>query len=175
MAKRIFTFSQATWTQSNRGSVTLTGCFMAVSGAATTQVVDILEILISGMSTASTVAGFTLGYASTLESAVGGSALAAPAADGPEMVNATALATLVKTFTAASTTMPTPSNATTLPVLNVGLNTFGGIIRWNAAPTQQWTQVGNAVNGGESILWNDGSYQSAGACAANAHIIYEPY
>jgi len=65
--------------------------------------------------------------------------------------------------------------------INVGLNTFGGIIRWNAAPTQQFTLIGNAifaagppVTFGQAILLN----MSAGTGAsttANVHIIYEPY
>jgi hypothetical protein len=58
--------------------------------------------------------------------------------------------------------------------LNLALNLFGGIVRWNATPTQQWQIIGNTAPGGESVLWN--SATAGGSTGlANAHIIYEPY
>jgi hypothetical protein len=98
-----------------------------------------------------------------------------PNADGPMLVNATALVSgsTVVAYTAA-TTGPIPNAANTLPRLSLALNSFGGIFRWNAAPTQQWTSVGNAVNGGESVLYNSSSANGV-TTPVNAHIIYEPY
>ena len=84
------------------------------------------------------------------------------------------LSPVVVVFNAASTTGVTPSNVVTNADLNLGLNMFGGILRWNAAPTQQWTQIGNAVNAGESVLYNSSS-ASGVTTVVNAHIIYEPY
>ena len=133
-----------------------------------------MEFLISGTASAATVGGFTTAYSSTLAAAT--LSVGAAGSDGPMVVNATALASPVVTHTASTTTGPTPSSAQTLPKLNLGLNVFGGIIRWNAAPTQQWTMIGNAVNSGETVLWNDTTFQgSVTGVAANAHIIYEPY
>ena len=173
MAKRVFTNGGVTYTASAVNAAATQ--WMAVKGAAATQIVDVLEVLISGMATASTVAGFVLSHVSTLESAAGGSVLAGAASDGPEVVTATAIASPVVVFVAASTTGPVPTASTTLPRLNLGLNAFGGIIRWNAAPTQQWTQVGNGVNGGESCLFNSSSHGGSGGAQASSHIIYEPY
>lgn len=173
MAKRIFTTGGSTmiWTPSAHGSAAASSCFMAAKGGATTQIIDVLEVMISGMATASTVAAMMLAYSSTL--GITPTALASPGSDGPLVVNATAISSVVVTYFAAGTG-PVPSNSVTLPKLNLGLNLFGGIIRWNAAPTQQWTQVGNAVSGGETVLWNSSTHGGS-AGLANAHIIYEPY
>jgi hypothetical protein len=171
MAKRIFTTGALTFTASAHGSAAATSTFMAVKGGSTTQIIDLLEVLVSGMATASTVAGMMVAYSSTL--GITPTALASPGSDGPMVVNSTALASVVVTYFAAATG-PVPSNSATLPKLNLGLNLFGGIIRWNAAPTQQWTQIGNAVNGGESVLWNSSTHGGSSGLA-NAHIIYEPY
>ena len=170
MAKRVFAAPNSTWTATAHGAAAT--AWMGVKGANTTQIIDCLEFLISGMATASTLGGFTTAYSSTLAAAT--LSVAAGGSDGPMVVNATGLSATVVVHSASTTTGPTPSNSATLPKLNLGLNLFGGIIRWNAAPTQQWTMVGNGVNGGETVLWNDTTFQGATG-AANAHIIYEPY
>ena len=175
MAKRVFAYTNASWTATAHGSVATNNNYMCVRGPTTSGtlvVCDTLEILISGNASASIIGGFVYAYSSTLGATP--TALAAPGSDGAMMLNASALANVMITYFTA-TTAPTPSNAATLAKLNLGLNLFGGIIRWNAAPTQQWTQVGNAANGGESILFNCSTFQGASAGAASAHIIYEPY
>jgi hypothetical protein len=170
MAKRIVTNVASTWAPTATAAAATT--FTALKGGAAAQIVDILEVLISGMATSSVVGAFQTAYSSTL----GGTPVTppvAPGSDGPMLVNATALSSPVITYNSA-TTGPTPASSNTLPKLNLGLNMFGGIIRWNAAPTQQWTQVGNATNGGETVLWNSSTAGGASG-AANAHIIYESY
>jgi hypothetical protein len=171
MAKRIFTVNIPTFAATAHGVAATTSQFMAIKGGTTTQIIDLLEFMVSGMSTASAVGGVVVAYSSTL--GITPTALASPGSDGPMVVNATALASVVIPYFAAGTG-PVPSSAVTLPKLNLSLNFFGGIVRWNAAPTQQWTQVGNAVNSGESVLWNSSTHGGASG-AANAHIIYEPY
>src|SRR4030095_11524493 len=171
MAKRIFTTGSLTFTASAHGSAAGTSNFMAVKGGGTTQVIDVLEILVSGMATASTVAAMMLAISSTV--GVTPTALASPGSDGPLVNPATALSTVVVTYFAAATG-PIPSSSATLPKLNLSLNLFGGTIRWNARPTQQWTRGGTAVHGGESVLWNSTTHGGSSGLA-NAHIIYEPY
>ncbi|SRR5260221_7677064 len=173
MAKRIFDRPGQTWAPTATGAAATN--WMSVTGGATTQVIDILEVLISGTAAASAILATGVRLASTL--AATPTALAAPATDGPLNASSTALATLaVMGF--AATTGPFPSAAATVAGLNLGLNAFGGIIRWNAAPTQQWTQVGSAVVGsgvgGQSVLWNNSGPGGQSTTAA-AHIIYEPY
>lgn len=171
MAKRIFTSAGLTFGATAAGAVTVTSQFMGVKGGSATQVIDVLEILISGKATASTVAAIELARASTLETTP--TTLAAPHSDGPMHFATAALAAPVVTFVAAAT-MPIPSNTVTDAHLNLGLNLFGGIIRWNASPTQQWTIIGNTAPGGESVLWNS-STAGGSSGLADAHIIYEPY
>jgi len=170
MAKRIITNVAQTWAPT-ANNVAATQ-FIATKGGSTTQVIDWLEMLLSGMATSSIPMSIQVAYSSTL--GLTPSAIALPNADGPMLVNATALANVVVAYTAAATG-PTPNAAATLPRMNLGFNAFGGILRWNAAPTQQWTMVGNAVNGGETVLLADSSAGQSGSGALNAHVIYEPY
>ena len=173
MAKRIFDHPGQTWAPTATGAAATN--WMALKGGATTQIIDVLEVLISGTAAASAILATGMRLSSTLGATP--TAIAAPATDGPMNVSATALASTVIPYFAA-TTGPFPSAAATVAALNLGLNAFGGIIRWNAAPTQQWTQVGNAVVGsgvgGESVLWNNSGPGGQSTTAA-AHIIYEPY
>jgi len=170
MAKRVVSNVNQVWSAVADGTAQTQ--FIAIKGGSTTQIIDCLEFLLSGMATASQVAATRVAYSSTL-GATPTTPPALPNADGPMLVNATALANTVVAYTAA-TTGPIPNAANTFPRLNLGLNAFGGIIRWNAAPTQQWTSVGNAVNGGETVLYNSSS--SGGSNAnLNAQVIYEPY
>jgi hypothetical protein len=88
--------------------------------------------------------------------------------------SATALASPAVPYFAAGTG-PQASASATVPRLNLSLNLFGGIIRWNAAPTQQITLVGNAASTGSFVLYNNSTQGTGVTGVANAHIIYEPY
>ena len=172
MAKRVFAFPNSAWAGTAHGAAATS--WMGLKGANATQIIDCLEFMISGTAGAQAVGGFTTAYSSTLAAAT--LSVGAAGSDGPMVVNATALSATVIPHTASTTTGPTPSSAAALPKLNLGLNVFGGIIRWNAAPTQQWTMIGNLANGGETVLWNNTTFQGAlTGVSANAHIIYEPY
>jgi hypothetical protein len=180
MAKRVFSTVNMSWIASASGAAITsptTPQWMAIKGGNGTAIIDILEILISGLASASTLGGFLFSRVTALESAAGGAALttsAPKASDGVENPSAQAITNPVVVFNAASTTGPTPSNVITNADLNLGLNMFGGIIRWNAAPTQQWWVVGNTTTTGESILYNSSSAGGATGLAS-AHILYEPY
>jgi hypothetical protein len=173
MAKRIFNTYAQSWTASAAGSaIAAAATYMALIGGSTTQIVDIDEVLISGTAAASTIGAFELVPASTLET--GARSNSAIATDGSMIVNASALSSPAIAFNTAATTQPTPSSSSTVPRVNLTLNTFGGIIRWNAAPTQQVTMIGNALNLGEFVLYNSSTGNGV-TTTANAHIIYEPY
>ena len=176
MAKRLFTALAQTYTgQAAGGANNLTNAtYMGLRGGAATQVVDVLEVLISGRDTSSQVAAFVLNRSSTV--AATPTALAAPNSDGGENPNITALvAGSVAVSFVAATTGPIADNTTTSSKLNLALNTFGGILRWNAAPTQQWWIIGNAATAGETLLFNFVTGGGAASVLANAHILYEPY
>ncbi len=171
MAKRLFTTAGLTFTASAAGSVTTTSAYMAVKGGSATQLIDVLEIMFSGKVGTSTVVGLVFKRASTLETTP--TALAAPHSDGPMHPATAALAAPAVTFVAAST-QPTPSNTVTDATLQLGLNGFGGIVRWNAAPGQQWSILTATAPGGESVLFNSSTHGGV-TCAGDGHIIYEPY
>jgi hypothetical protein len=171
MAKRLFTSAGLSFVASAAGAQAGTNNFMALKGGSTTQLIDVLEVLVSGKAAASVVGAFYLARVSTLETTP--TAIAAPHSDGPMNPATAALAAPAVPFVAAATP-PTPSNTATDAKLQLGMNAFGGQFRWNAAPTQQWSMLGNTNPLGESILWN--SSTGGGATAAgDAHIIYEPY
>ena len=173
MAKRIFNTYNQSWTASAANSaIASAATYMSIVGGNTTQVCDILEVAVSGLASASTIGAFELVPASTL--GTGSSSISAIGTDGPMNVNATALATTMIPANTYATTQPTPSSATTVPRLNLTINMFGGIFRWNAAPTQQITIVGNATSTGNVVLYNSSTGGGATG-SANAHIIYEPY
>jgi len=173
MAKRVFSTSNVTFVAQAAGSIiTNASSYMGLRSTLAGQLVDILEILISGMGSASTIAAMQYGRQSTNSATE--TALAAPNSDGGEFPGITALATIITTYITA-TTQPIPSNAAGDAKLIMGLNTFGGILRWNAAPTQQFQHVGSTAPGAAGILMNNSATTGAANALANAHIIYEPY
>lgn len=171
MAKRTFTAQGQTFTAQATGATLTNATYMGLQGGNTTQIVDILEIFMNGMASASAVSGMVFLPASTAPTTP--TALASPNSDGPNVINATALSTTVTTYVAAATG-PQASASTTVPKIIVGANFFGGVVRWNAAPTQQIQSIGNAVNAGSWLLFNSSTGGGASG-AANCHIIYEPY
>jgi hypothetical protein len=171
MAKRLFTIKGQTFNAA-ADNVALTSVIFMALKAQSNQLVDVLEIKISGMAASGVLGGFKLARASTLETTP--TALStASASDGFMFPNASALGSSVTTFIAAATG-PIGSQAVTDAVLDFGLNGFGGIIRWNAAPTQEWKIQGTAAPGIESVFYNS-STAGGTNCAANVHIMYEPY
>jgi hypothetical protein len=179
MAKRVFATQNVIGPLNPLGSAATTLTFMSIkipSGGAAAALVDILEVLISGNASSSNIGGFFLVRSSTLSTGAA-TALANPNSDGLLLPSGSALAAanVITSAITFATTMPTLSSAGTDAKLNLGLNAFGGIIRWNAAPTQQWQLSGVSASGAESVLSNiTGGNAQAGA-TANAHIIYEPY
>jgi hypothetical protein len=172
MAKRLL-FVSGSFAATAAGAAATNNGLLSIVGGSTTQNIDILECLVSGMAAASALGGFVLTRQTSL--GVGGiNALASPNSDGAMDPNTAALAAAPVTSAGYVTTQPTPSNVATDAHLNLGLNSFGGILRWNAAPFQQWQQYGNAVTIGASILYNSTSYFGATA-NASAHIMYEPH
>jgi hypothetical protein len=176
MAKRIFATQGAIGGLNPLGSAAATGTFMSLlipSTSATAALCDVLEVLLSGTAAASAIGGFFLVRASTLATGTV-TTLVNPNSDGGMLASITALAQVVGASIAFGTTQPTLSSAVTDAKLNLGLNTFGGIIRWNAAPTQQWQLSGVAAPGAQSVLSNI-TGGGAQATTVNAHILYEPY
>ena len=172
MAKRIFFAGGQTYTAQAFTTGLTNATYMALRGASGTQLIDILEIKVTGMATASAVGAMLLCRASTVD--VGPTALASPNSDGPMHPATAALAAPPVSLVAQGTTAPQASAVTSDGKVDCGLNFFGGIYRSNFAPTQQFSILGQTADLGEVILFNSSTAGGANG-AANAHIIYEPY
>jgi hypothetical protein len=130
------------------------------SGAAGVQA-RINEVYIGGEDTASTPTSMILARTSTISVgalSVGNTALLD--------VNSTAPGTLPSWGSTAATTFPQRSS--TLYLLQLSLNTFGGISRWQARYGEEITVQGTTATAGEVILSS-----KTGAGKTSGHIIYE--
>jgi len=171
MAKRIFSaraLTSGTGTAAN--TLLTTSQYLALKGGSSTQLIDVLEVKITGYAGSSAPALFELARVQTVETTPTALTVAT-ASDGPAHPSTAALAAAPVTFIAAST-QPTTSNAATDTKLDLGLNLFGGIIRWVAAPGAQYSQLGNTATLGESALY---TFSGSTSGTFSASIIYEPF
>lgn len=169
MAKR--SFSAATWTPTATADTTnlANSTFMSIGASGATAGLNVLEIYIGGQASASSINIMQFARDSTLVATP--TALAAPNSDGPLDSRTAALAAVPITAVQAGTA-PQRSAATTAARLSLSLNVFGGIVRWVAAPGEEWGITGVTVNISESSL-SAFTGGSAGLCGA--HIVYEPF
>lgn len=168
MACRIF--QAVNWTPTATADTTALagGTYMAIKGGSGTQQIDVHEIVVSGLAGSTAPAIMQMARVSTIETTP--TALAAPNSDGPNHPATAALAAPPVTFVAAATG-PQRSAVTTDARLNLGLNTYGGIAKWNDAFTKPWTILGATADFGESVL---SCYTGTTPGAVSAHFIYEP-
>lgn len=169
MAKRTFAYSNFTPTQQASGGALTSTTYMGLLGGSSTQLTNVLEYYIAGMATSSAPTALCFARCSTI--ATTPTALAAPGTDAPMHPATAALAAPLTEFVAASTG-PIRSAATTDTRIVLGLNAFGGIVRYNAAPGQEFSMLGNTASNGESVL----SSENVGTAGlVNAHIMYETF
>src|SRR5262245_38083805 len=173
MAKRLFTTQGLNFTASAHGAQATGGGYMALIGTAAAQVTDILEVMITGKASASVILATNLARQGTAGTG-GAVTLAAAHSDGPMHPATAALGSPVTVAVDYTTNEVIPSSTTTDAKLNLGMNGFGGIVRWNAAPTQQFTITTTTVPAAGCILWNS-STASGATSLGDAHIIYESF
>lgn len=169
MAKR--NFHATNWTPSATADTTnlANGTFMALQGGTTTQLLNVLEVLINGQATSSAPTILQLAYDSTVMATP--TALAAPNGDGP-MNPATAALAAPPVSAVSAGTSPKRSAATSQGRLELGLNAFGGIMKWNPyTPDMVMSILGNSTTFGEMSL---SAFTGGTVGAISAHIIYEP-
>lgn len=173
MSKRSFSTAGNTWTAVADTVAATANQYMDIVGGAATQLVNIMEVYIGGQATASTVSNFLLARESSVGTG-GLSAVATPFADGPLGNLTTALATTVPVAHSYVTLQPQRAATVTLGRLNLSLNTFGGIVKWTAAPGEEWQILGSIATGVSTML-SCSSANSGANGVAGAHIIYEPF
>jgi hypothetical protein len=166
MAK--WSFSNPTWTATvvgNASTMTANGaCFLLGSS---TLFIRTYEVYLGGQATASAPMIMVLARDSTI--AATSITLGTNGSHAPLSVHSAALAAPA-TPGFSATTMPQRNAA--FHLLQLSYNAFGGIVRWVAAPGEEITQYGVAVNVGEiSLSAHTGSTAST---AMSSHIVYEP-
>jgi len=144
------------------------GTYAALHGGSSTQKLTVLEVMASGFGGASNPTILQLARASNVGATP--TALAAPNSDGALDPSTAALAAPPVSFVAAATG-PQRSAATSDARLDMGLNAFGGIKRWIAAPGAEWIILGNTASAGLSLL---SAFSGGTVGAISSHIIYEP-
>jgi hypothetical protein len=136
--------------------------YHALQGGSATQVIKILEVFIGGQASASSITELLLARDSTVGGtlSVGRTAALDPAT--------AALGAPPVTFNTASTK---PQRSSTLSLLNLSLNAFGGIIRWVAAPYEEIGMLGASASFGEISI---SSLSTGSPGAVGSHMIFEP-
>lgn len=169
MAKRSFQAATFTPTATADNTAMANATYMSIGAGSATQMINVLEIYMGGQASASSIN--IMMFARDLVLAATPTALAAPNGDGPLNGATAALAAPPVTCTAA-TTGPSRTNTATTARLNLSFNTFGGIVRWVAAPGEEWAIIGTTVSISESSL---SAFTGGSAGLMGAHIIYEPF
>lgn len=168
MAKRIFQAPNFTPTATADTTALANSTYMALQGGSATQLMSVLEIMVSGFAGASAPTILQMARCSNVGTTP--TALAAPNSDGPAHPSTAALAAVPVSFVAAAAG-PQRSSATTDARLDMGLNAFGGIKRWVAAPGAEWWILGNTASAGCSVL---SAFTGGTVGAISAHLEYEP-
>lgn len=143
--------------------------YLAIQGGSATQSINVIEVFLGGQSTSSNAMYMQLARDSTAGATI--TALAASNSNGPLNTATAALAAPQSAFVAA-TTEPQRSNSTSLARLNFSFNAFGGIVRWVAAPGEEWQILGSTATAGETSLSN---FTGGATGTLSSHIIYEPF
>jgi hypothetical protein len=166
MAKRIVSVTTLTPTAfADTTNITSADYPFIVQGGTTTQRINILEIYEGGQSGSSTPTFMILSRDSTvgvtntygtgqMDAAMDAStaALAAPPLTG-------------------NTNSTAPQRSSTLHLLNLSFNAFGGIVRWVAPPGEEISLIGNTQPLGEVSF---SAFTGGTPGAAGFHCIYEP-
>src|SRR5262245_35748906 len=165
MSKRVFTAANYTPTATADATSLANNTYQALKGGGATNIVQVIEVMISGLAGSSSPTLMELGRASTLETT--SSSLSSPNRDANMNPSALAQTGLAVAFAGAGTG---PQRSAVDAKLELNLNTFGGIVRWQAAPGEEWWQIGNTAPGGESIL---SAFTGGAVGPVSSHIIYE--
>lgn len=142
--------------------------YMALQGGSSTQMNDIQEVQIIGQAGSSSPTPLLLARDSTVGATL--TALSTPNSNGALHPSVAALGAVPTGFI-ASTTKPQRASSVTLAKLAMAINAFGGILRWLAAPGEEFSILGNTASLGEASL---SCFTGGTPGAISAHFIYEP-
>lgn len=168
MAKRIMSVTtitpSATGDTTNLVDATYPGIIQGGSG---TQRVNVLEVYMGGQAGASAPTFMVLARDSQV--ATGANSNGSGQTDAALDASTAALAAPALTGNTNATNKPQRSS--TLHLLNLSFNAFGGIVRWVAAPGEEISLIGNTASLGEVSL---SAFTGGTPGAMGVHMIYEP-
>lgn len=168
MAKRITAVTSMTPTATADAATPLASATFPciVQGGSGTQRVNVLEIYMGGQAGASSPTYMILARDSTVGVT---NSLGATQTDASLDASTAALAapTLV-----GNTNATPPQRSTTLKLLNLSFNAFGGIVRWVAAPGEEISIIGNTASLGEVSM---SAFTGGTPGALGFHLIYEAF
>lgn len=169
MAKRIVSVTTITPTATadTTNLVDATYPFM-IQGGSATQRNRVWEIYLGGQAGSSTPTYMVLGRDSQV--ATGSNSNGSGQNDASAEAATAALA--LPAFTGNTNATNKPQRSSTLKLLNLSFNAFGGIIRWVAAPEEVIDIVGNTASLGEVSL---SAFTGGTPGAMGAHMVYESF
>jgi hypothetical protein len=169
MAKRSFASNYwTTGTGTADNAQLVSGQYQSLDPGSASQLIQVQEIYVGGLSGASALQNLQFRRTGTAGTG-GATALASPNSDGPLNSFAAAISTAPIAAVAYVTNQPIPTNTTTLARLNLAMNAFGGIVRWVAAPGEEFWMVGTGANQAATLSNNTNSVTGT----VSSHIIYE--
>ena len=169
MAKRIVSVTTMTPTATGDTANLVDATYpFLFQGGSSTQRTNILEVYLGGQAGASTPTFMILGRDSTV--ATGTNTNGTGQTDASLDAATAALGAPVVTGNSNATTKPQRSSS--LHLLNLSFNAFGGIVRWVAAPGEEISIVGNTASLGEISL---SAFTGGTAGLLGAHAIYESF
>jgi hypothetical protein len=157
--------NQPTWTPTavaDTTNFTDTG-YHAIQGGTSTQRINLLEVYMGGQAGASSPSIMIVGRDSTVGATLSVGRFAALDAA------TAALGTNPICFNTATTK---PQRSSTLSLLNLSFNAFGGIVRWVAAPGEEVGMLGNTASLGEVSL---SAFTGGTPGLMGSHFIVEPF
>lgn len=136
---------------------------LIVQGGGSTQRLAVSEIYIGGEATSSAVAIMVAARDSTVAATVS-------AGDTRNALTDAASTAPGTTATVGNSATTDPQRSSTLHLLHLSLNAFGGIVRWVARHAEELTIVGNTASLGEISL---SAFTASSSAASSGHVIYE--
>jgi len=141
--------------------------YLAIQGGTSTQRIRLEEVYLGGQAGSSSPTFMLVSRDSTVGITLSNGTGCTDAAFDPATA---ALAAAPASFNTATTK---PQRSSTLHLLNLTFNAFGGLVRWNASPNErELALLGNTASLGELSL---SAFTGGTVGAVGAHWIYEPF
>jgi hypothetical protein len=167
MGKRVFEALSYTPTATADGTTLSNATYQEIEATGPTMYIEVMEIYEGGQASASAINAMV--FARNILPATTPTALTTPTgSDGFMKTFASPLASSAVCCVAAGTG-PNRASVASQARLNLSFNAFGGIVRWVAAPGEEWGILGTTTLVSHSSL----SSPTLSAGVMGSHIVYE--